>query len=1068
MKKFYGMFTIAMLLVTITVNAGPISGTAPATAGESEYYSPGIINPAEGTIELTALPRRAGAEFQNEWFFAFILTPGQPLKEGNNTLLGIFTPAGGGGFNGFSAVARIGNARYSADSKNKDFLQAGVPVNIALTWGPAGMMTYVNGKLYAKGNFPKDGVLSPMSASFKIGTDTPFNIQAARISTRQLPASGLSANPADSFKPADNTAFLWSKGKKPEYFVTDFSRKAGSFMLPEWSYADSMSPAGENAAITLAGLNLSSTPANYKVSITATTFEGAVAGTANQAIALPPAGEFFESRVALPVQSVGFYHLNITVTGPDGVDKKWKSSYMIYPANDTNVKDGKFAGYMGHHLSDNLEIAKELGIHWNRDWRFLWFNVEPKPGVFDWTLTDKAVAESEKNGVNILAILGNQPAWAAEDPKYKNIQHELAYMPARWKPRSVEEWSNYVYQIVSRYKGKVKCWEVWNEVDFHPPGAPASFSGSTKDYFELVKAVWIAAKKADPECKVLISGFSLMTVCDVNMPYDLIKMGVTDYIDYFNMHAYRGVLGVDELKKAVYAKAPGKPFWQTEQAWFQISDPRKQCELTAAIQLWFIEKGFDKFINFNLGFTNRFTRSPEAALQTLAVIQNQLRKCEEFNGVLPDGTVREFDIKHSFKRADGSYFTAIGKIDAKTTLKLSGDVISAQDMLGRELKITRAGDTATLSPTAIAYIVSKTPVKVVEAQSQIKSPCLNPGFEDFTGDNMGGLKGCIPNNWVLREKTYDKGGEIILDERARSGKYALKISASGQGRVYAFFETLGLASGKYTLSAWMKSANGKPAVANFSMFDVVGKDVQTKKIATVSDSVYTRYTAEFELKKRPEGPVMFIVGTGMDKEQSSILCDDVELVKQPLLRMDAVENIKIDHQRSEQKFKSGDKVIELEAMIDRVGGTQNIDGMMLEISRNPVVLSTSSEWSGITARTFRKLISGSFTKMAFLVCSMYVPAKENSLIGSIIISYNDGSSETFKLENNKNIRDWYLAATPGGINPIIKFSDAGLSEFGLFLAVWNNPFPQKEITAFEVKAETSGLLCLAAVAAEKK
>jgi hypothetical protein len=60
-----------------------------------------------------------------------------------------------------------------------------------------------------------------------------------------------------------------------------------------------------------------------------------------------------------------------------------------------------------------------------------------------------------------------------------------------------------------------------------------------------------------------------------------------------------------------------------------------------------------------------------------------------------------------------------------------------------------------------------------------------------------------------------------------------------------------------------------------------------------------------------------------------------------------------------------------------------------------------------------------------------------------------------------------MPAVPGGIAPDITFSDDALKEYGLFLCVWNNPAAQKEIASVNMTAETTGLLCLAAVIVEK-
>ena len=877
MKKMYVLF-IAMLLLTTTAGAASITRDVPDSGNEAEYYTPGIINPAEGTIELTALPSRPGSEFQNDWYFAFGLTPGQPIK-GNN-LLALYTPSGEHGFCGISAVARIDDKTYMAVNKNQDFLKPGVPVNLALSWGKAGVLIYVDGKIYAKGPFPKDGVLRPMSAFFRIGTDSPFNIQAAKISTIQLPPDKFTANPVKDFVQTSDTSFLLRKGKHAEYFSTNYAGKHFSALMPAWRLTTAMSPADEKSEITLIGLNVSSSPVTYKIKIDAKNLEGADAGSISKDITLSATNKFAEQQVQLPVKAPGFYNLNIAITSPDGRTTGWKSTYMIYPANEKNVKDGKFAGYIGHNMLENPEVLNKLGIRWGRAWNegadyFLWYNIEPQKGIFDWTYADKAVAKATKNGVNILGVLGYPPLWAAVNPQYAKIPHGLAYMSGRWKPRSVEEWESYVYQTVSRYKGQVKYWEIYNEVDFHPPGMPATFSGSTSEYFELLKGAWNAAKKADPECKILISGFSTVSVCDVNMPFDLLKMGAAKYIDIFSIHSYQGVLGVDKLRQAINAASPGMPFWQTEQMWHEAT-PARQPELTAAIQFWFIEKQFERYFNFGLNFfSSRYTNSPEVVLLTLAAVQNHLRKCDSFIGTISDSKILEFDVKHSFKRTDGNYFTAIGKSDTKSDLQLSGDIISVEDIFGRELTITRNGTISILPQSSIVYIVSKTPLKIVDAKYIAKGLVGNPGFEDIYGDALGGLKGLVVSDWKLNAQ----GGEIILDNNARSGKYALKLtSSSGPKGALASIETRDIVPGKYLISAWIKSGKDKPAGASFAMLDINSKRYVSKKIPGVSPDKYTKYSAEFELKSRPEGIVKFYVAAEPD---SSILCDDVDLIKLP-------------------------------------------------------------------------------------------------------------------------------------------------------------------------------------------
>jgi hypothetical protein len=170
----------------------------------------------------------------------------------------------------------------------------------------------------------------------------------------------------------------------------------------------------------------------------------------------------------------------------------------------------------------------------------------------------------------------------------------------------------------------------------------------------------------------------------------------------------------------------------------------------------------------------------------------------------------------------------------------------------------------------MVFVISKTPLKVVEAIYAPKALVSNPGFENISGDALGSLKGLIVKGWRFNAK----GGEIILDKTARSGRYALRISA-GATPVSASIETKDLTPGKYALTAWLKSGKEQPATASLSMFDLKANRFVGKKFTDVSPQQYTKYTAEFELKTRPEGVVKFYIGA---EPQSSILCDDVELV----------------------------------------------------------------------------------------------------------------------------------------------------------------------------------------------
>lgn len=291
-----------------------------------------------------------------------------------------------------------------------------------------------------------------------------------------------------------------------------------------------------------------------------------------------------------------------------------------------------------------------------------WFQVEPVRGKFDFRTADRIIDAYRACNVNILAVLGYPPLWAAEPPPTEGERAKFRYRrgePGRWKPRSVDEWRNYVRNVAGHFTGRVRHYEIYNEVDFHPPGFAESFSGTTEEYFELLKSASQEIRAADTANQVLVSGFSnTPTVCDMEMPEKLVSLGAGDWVDIWNVHSYRAKVGMAEMKALADRARPGMPIWQTEQMWHVINDPARRSYLTAAINLWFLELGFDKYFSFGWGrdtLSDEHTNSPEPSLQAFAVSQYFLDRCDARRGVvkgLPEG---EFDVNCELVRRDGKH-----------------------------------------------------------------------------------------------------------------------------------------------------------------------------------------------------------------------------------------------------------------------------------------------------------------------------------------------------------------------------------------------------------------------------
>ena len=120
-----------------------------------------------------------------------------------------------------------------------------------------------------------------------------------------------------------------------------------------------------------------------------------------------------------------------------------------------------------------------------------WPSVEPSPGVLRWANTDRVVAAARHVGLEVTAVIGYTPSWAAapDDPTV---------------PASPERFGEFVARAAERYRGDVGTWEIWNE-----PNHPGVFRHPVAaTYAPLLAAGAAAVHAGDPGAVVVSGGLS--------------------------------------------------------------------------------------------------------------------------------------------------------------------------------------------------------------------------------------------------------------------------------------------------------------------------------------------------------------------------------------------------------------------------------------------------------------------------------------------------------------------------------------------------------------------------------
>jgi hypothetical protein len=164
--------------------------------------------------------------------------------------------------------------------------------------------------------------------------------------------------------------------------------------------------------------------------------------------------------------------VTITTDEVNGFQQLWsQGSGPFVPALSAGPEVGWNAG---------LESLRPPGANYYRLWdmKVAWRDVNPAPGVFDWSILDRRIAQVEAWGGKPIMVLGLTPQWAAADPTAGD---------PRWgagtasPPADMNTWRSYVRAVVQRYGARIGAYETWNEANLK-----TFWTGSSAQMAEMV------------------------------------------------------------------------------------------------------------------------------------------------------------------------------------------------------------------------------------------------------------------------------------------------------------------------------------------------------------------------------------------------------------------------------------------------------------------------------------------------------------------------------------------------------------------------------------------------------
>lgn len=195
----------------------------------------------------------------------------------------------------------------------------------------------------------------------------------------------------------------------------------------------------------------------------------------------------------------------------------------------------------------SLQLIKDAGFGWIKQ-QFAWNDIEtPAKGEYrdpkynnqnTWTKYDQIVDLSQEYGLGLIVRLDFPPEWARStgNPAAASVQD--------YPPANFEDYGDFVYAVVSRYKGRVKYYQLWNE-----PNLAIEWGGNKPDakaFVRLLQIGYTRAKEADPDAVILAPALaptllpsgSPEGIDDLTFLQQMYDAGAKDYFDIMSANNY--------------------------------------------------------------------------------------------------------------------------------------------------------------------------------------------------------------------------------------------------------------------------------------------------------------------------------------------------------------------------------------------------------------------------------------------------------------------------------------------------------------------------------------------------
>ncbi|HPM79942.1 MAG TPA: carbohydrate binding domain-containing protein [Candidatus Anammoximicrobium sp.] len=276
----------------------------------------------------------------------------------------------------------------------------------------------------------------------------------------------------------------------------------------------------------------------------------------------------------------GFLRFHARLTAGELVSEHTMRMAAIPVNRSDDSRFGVNHAYPWPHL---LDLCRQAGLVWMRDWSLKWQDVEPEKGRFTFTEPDYQIDRPLKHGLQVLGLLpfpssnwsSSAPASVQAGDRYPENRQRAAHAP-----RDLSEFENYVAQTVTHYRGRVPWWQVFNEPLFTDYSLPRKLGYDGTTYATHVKAFAHAARQANAQARVL-AGIGYLSEGQILEDFEkFFAAGGLAAADAIDIHHYPRLRPpeffegpLQKLNALMDQHGGRKPIWLTEYGYYADDDP---------------------------------------------------------------------------------------------------------------------------------------------------------------------------------------------------------------------------------------------------------------------------------------------------------------------------------------------------------------------------------------------------------------------------------------------------------------------------------------------------------------